>query len=288
MSLASLVRLARPRGTALVLLGPLTGYGFAHWDLELEDARRPLAIAIASVAWILLSAGSLWLNADLDGDEGGALFASRVAKRPKGLVAFGYGALVAATAVAFAADARAGAACAACSVLAVLYSHPRTKWKAHPFFGPAVNVAGYGVLSFLAGWSVARVPMTARAIAATIIVSTFVLGMCFAAQAYQRDDDARRGYHTLVVSRGPAACLRVATACTRASVMGVAAMCALGAFPRVVLLGLVPYALAEIAMARWRRAPDGGSPAHAVSFALRMLATACTLVALATFDAMVG
>ncbi len=280
----SLIALARPRGTLLLLIVPLTGYGFAHWDFEME-AQRPLSLALVLVAWIFLSAGSLWLNANLDGDEGQILFSrGGVGERPAHLDLFSYAALATATCLAFVADVIAGLACATCSVLAILYSHPKTMWKARPWLGPLVNVSGYGVLSWIAGWSVARLPMTARNVAAMILFATFVFGMAFAAQAYQREDDARRGYRTLVVTRGPAACLRVAIACTRVTIAGVAVLSALGVYPRLVLFGLPLYALPEITMARWRRAPNGGSPAFAASFAARMLAVGVAFVALATFS----
>ncbi len=281
----SLLALARPKGTALLLVVPLTGYGFAHWDHELAEPRRPVALALVLVTWVLLSAGSLWLNAALDGDERGALFATE-APRPKHLVALGYGALAFACACALAlalayALALALACALACAALAVLYSHPKTKWKAHALLGPFVNGVGYGTLSWLAGWSVGGVAMSARTAAAMMLMTTFVVGMAFAAQAYQRDDDTRRGYRTLVVTRGPAACLRTATICARVAIGGVAVLAAAGVYPRLVLAGVPVFVLAELTMARWRRAPDGGSPALAVEFVTRMLAGGVVLVALA-------
>jgi 4-hydroxybenzoate polyprenyltransferase len=290
---SDLVMLARPKGTLLLLAVPLTGYGFAHWDHRLA-AQRPLALVPLLVAWACLSAGSLWLNAALDGDEGGALFArapkamsaTEATTRPARLVAWGYGALAVAVAFAFAAGVWAGALCAACACLAIAYSHPRTMWKAHPVMGPFVNAAGYGVLSFAAGFSIARVMMTPRSAAAMLLLTVFVVGMCFAAQAYQHDDDARRGYRTLVVTAGPAACLRAAVLCTRATLVGVAALAAAGVYPRAVRLGLPAFALAELTMARWRRDPGGGTAADAAEFATRMLAGGTVLVALATIDAL--
>ena len=284
----SLFLLARPKGTVMLLVGPLTAYGFAHWDYRLE-ATRPLALAGVLVAWIFLSAGSLWLNAALDGDEEGALFAvgEGGASRPAHLPLFGYGALAASVAIASLADELSGACCAICAVLAVLYSHPRTMWKAHPLLGPAVNAIGYGVLSWLAGFFVVRVPMTARTAAAMGLATIFVFGMSFAAQAYQRDDDARRGYRTLVVTHGPQACLRVASISTLVALAGVAALSAAGVYPRLVLLGLPVFVLAARTMARWRRAPQGGSPELAAEFAVRMAEGGAVLVALATIDSLV-
>jgi len=279
-----LVLLARPKGTLLLLAVPLTGYGFAHWDARLE-LTRPAAMALVLAAWVLLSAGSLWLNAALDGDEGGALFAER-ARRPKHLVAYGWAALACAVALASCAGIFPAVACAICSAMAVLYSHPAVMWKAHPVMGPLVNGAGYGLASFFAGHAVASPRMTAGSALAMSLLAVFVVGMAFAAQAYQRDDDARRGYRTLVVTAGPAACLRAAAWCTRATLAGVALGAIVGVYPRLVLLGLPAFALAEITMARWRRAPEGGSARFAASYATRVLVGGALLVALATAAAL--
>jgi 4-hydroxybenzoate polyprenyltransferase len=294
-TLGDLARLARPKGTLLFLTVPLTGYGFAHWDGRLA-LTRPIAMAFVLAAWALLSAGSLWLNAALDGDdESGALF-SMNARRPKHLVAYAWLALALAVALASYAGVLVGVACALCAVMAVLYSHPRTKWKAHPVMGPLVNGAGYGLASFFAGYAVvarergalsdAATAMTCGSALAMSLLALFVVGMTFAAQAYQEGDDARRGYRTLVVTAGPAACLRVATWTMRAALAGVAVGAALGVYPRLVLVGLPVFALAELTMARWRRAPGGGSADLAAQFATRMVAGGAVLVALATFAAL--
>jgi 4-hydroxybenzoate polyprenyltransferase len=279
--MGALITLARPKGTALLLFVPIVGYGFAHWDYALEAARRPGSLAMVLFSWVLLSAGSLWLNAALDGQESAALFGADEAP-PHNATRFGYVALLAAVAIAFAADVRSGLACAACAVLAVLYSHPRTRWKAHALLGPLVNGLGYGVLSWLAGWSIARVPMSARTAAAMMLLTLFVVGMSFAAQAYQRSDDERRGYRTLVVTHGPAVCLSVASLTARITVGAVALLAATNVYPHLVLVGIPVFVFAERTMARWRRAPDGGSPAFAAEYALRMLAGGVVLVGLAT------
>ena len=276
-----LVLLARPKGTLLLLAMPLTGYGFAHWDERLA-LTRPVAMAFVLAAWVFLSAGSLWLNAALDGDEGSALWVE-TARRPKHVAAYGYGALVLAVALSSRAGVMPAAACAFCSVLAVLYSHPAVMWKAHPVMGPLVNGAGYGLASFFAGHAVATTHMTTSSALAMSLLALFVVGMAFAAQAYQREDDARRGYRTLVVTSGPDACLRVATWTSRAALAGVAIGSLLGIYPRLVLAGLPAFVLAEMTMARWRRAPGGGSARFASDFATRMLAGGAVLVALAAF-----
>lgn len=282
-SAAVLAALARPKGTALLLVVPLTGYGFAHWDHAI-DARRPLALVVVLVSWTLLSAGSLWLNAALDGVEQGVLFGACRRVDPTLASVAGYVALACAIGVALAADTRAGLVCAASAVLAVLYSHPKTRWKGRPVLGPMVNGVGYGVLSWLAGWSIPRVAMTLRTAAAMLLLTLFIVGLSFASQAYQKEDDARRGYRTFVVTHGSAACLTVATACTRVTVASVAVLAVLGAYPRLVLLGIPVFAAAERTMTRWRRARGGGSPEIAAELVWRMLAGGLVLVGLATVD----
>ncbi len=275
----ALLRLARPKGSAALLAVVLLGYGFAHWDVGLP-LTRPGALGAVLVAWLLLGSGTLWLNASLDGDEGGALFAER-ATRPLHLTAWAYAALVVAVALASVASRGAGLACTACAALSVAYSHPRTMWKAHPVLGPAVNGLGYGLLSALGGWAVPGVAMSVRTAAAFVLLSVFVVGMTFGAQAFQREDDARRGYRTLVVTHGPAACLRALRVCTLVSVAGVGVLAAAGVYPRLCLLGLPAFFFADRWMRRWQAAPCGGGPGYAAGLVIRMLAACGVLVGLA-------
>lgn len=281
--LGALFGLARPRGTAILLLVVLFGYGLAHWDGALE-LTRPGALAGVLFSWVWLSAGTLWLNAVLDGDEAGVLFARDNVPRPPRLAMWAYAALAFAVAVATAADRRAGLACAACAALAVLYSHPRTKWKAHPVLGPAVNATGYGLLTPFAGWAVVGTPMTARAAGTLGFAALFVVGAVFAAQASQREDDARRGYRTLVVTHGPVACLRATRICTLAGVAAVGAFSAAGVFPHLLLVGVPSFLLADRALVRWSKKPHGGTPRDAARFLVRVLCGGVLLVALAWVD----
>lgn len=281
-TLVALFWLARPAGTALLLGLPAVGYGMAIWGYAMLPWRLP-SLAGVLLAWALLSAGTMWLNAALDGDEGGALFAGQT-RRPAGLRAYGAAALVLSVCVATASDRRAGAAAGLCATLSALYSHPRTAWKAHPLLGPLVNALGYGLLSPLAGWSVAEAPMDMRTAAAFASLTLFVLGITFGAQAFQREDDARRGYRTLVVTHGSAACLRAAHALMRASVGVVAILAAAGYYPRLCLAGILGFWWADRWMASWRQQAGGGQPRHAAGFLWRMLLGALALIGLALLD----
>ncbi|MCS6900602.1 MAG: UbiA family prenyltransferase, partial [Myxococcales bacterium] len=217
------------------------------------------------------------------GEEGGAVFTVPT-KHPSGLRGWGAAALATAVLGAFWSDRRAGIACGICAILAMLYSHPRTAWKGHPVLGPLVNTLGYGVLSPLAGWFVAEVPLDFRTAAAFASLALSVLGSTFAAQAFQQEDDARRGYRTLVVTHGPATCLHVAHWLMRASVVIVAVLMLMGYYPRLCLVGLPVFWLAERWMVRWRSKPRGGTPADAVGLLARMLLGAVALVVLAYID----
>jgi len=137
----------------------------------------------------------------LDAGEGAVLF-GEASPLPRGLGWVAIGALVASVVLAFLASLGSGACALACALLSVVYSHPRTAWKGHALLGPMVNVAGYGVLSLVAGWGVADVPWTARGLASVGVTAAWALGLYFAAQVFQEADDRAHGWRTLVATHG--------------------------------------------------------------------------------------
>jgi 4-hydroxybenzoate polyprenyltransferase len=148
-------------------------------------------------------------------------------------------------------------ACAlACAVLSTLYSHPRTAWKGHPVLGPLVNGLGYGTLSPIAGWAAASGVFTWRAVATLALIALAIFAIYFAAQAFQRDEDTRRGYHTLVVTHGPRVTLAAAHMLLRITILGALALAAIGVYPRVVLASAPAWLWADRFLARWRSAPE--------------------------------
>ncbi|MCA9571391.1 MAG: hypothetical protein KC656_26310, partial [Myxococcales bacterium] len=66
---ADLWTLARPRLMPFVVGLVVLGYAWAHWDRALV-VRGGRELLVVCVAWALLHAGTLWLNAALDRDEG--------------------------------------------------------------------------------------------------------------------------------------------------------------------------------------------------------------------------
>jgi len=272
--------LSRPRMLPFVLLLPLLGYGWAHWDHAL-DLVGPGRMGLVLMAWALLHAGTLWLNAVLDRDEEPVLFGSPVAV-PQGTATAGYLSLAATVGVAAAAAPLAGLAAAGCAALAVLYSHPRSRWKAHPLGGPAINAVGYGLLSPLAGWAVVGAPLDLRSLLVWPLLAVGLLAPTFAAQAFQGEADRRRGYRTLVVLRGPEACLRAARAALLLAVAWGLGLAAIGLVPRLCLAGALPW-MAVVHAMRPSTGTQGG-PARAQRLVLAMTAATAFEVVLAAVD----
>lgn len=271
--------LARPRLTLYVTLLPFAGYGWAHWDRAFHMVN-PVGLALVLTAWWLLHAGTLWLNAAVDRDEGEVLMGRAVAV-PAGASAAGYVALALAVGLATAAGWRIGFAAGICAALAVLYSHPLTLWKGHPLGGPAVNVIGYGVLSPAVGYGLVGAPVTPRTLVVWSLVVSGVFGAYLIAQAFQRSEDAERGYRTLVVTHGPGRVLALARVCVAICLGGAVLLAVVGWVPRAC--GLVGFAWWPIDqhLARWALLPDGGTEADARHAASLLLGAALLGLALA-------
>ncbi|TNE84331.1 MAG: hypothetical protein EP330_29375 [Deltaproteobacteria bacterium] len=274
--MSALWTLLRPKLLPYILLMPLAGYGWAHWDRALL-AQNLDALPWVLVAWFFLHAGTMWLNAAVDKDEGEVLMGEAVPVPPFAVPA-GYAALVAAVGLAFVAGVAPGCAAAGSAVLSVLYSHPRTLWKGHPLGGPFVNIVGYGLLSPYAGWSLAEVPVNPRTLVLWTLGAWGIAGAFFMAQAFQREEDAERGYRTLVVTHGPRACLWAGRIGIGGAFGGAMILCVLGWMPRVCLVALPFWWRADQLFAEWLRAEDGGTEAYARRLAKRLLSTALVLV----------
>jgi 4-hydroxybenzoate polyprenyltransferase len=267
-SVRALVTLARARLWPFVVGLPLAGWAWAHWDRALP-ARGVEQLLVVIAAWTLLHAGTLWLNAAVDRDQGEVLF-GRKAKVPAVAVPAGALALAATVPVAAVAGVWSAFAAAWCVVLAVFYSHPHRPWKGHPIGGPAVNVVGYGLLSPLAGWSVVGVLPDPRTQAVWAMAALGILGTTFAAQAFQADEDRARGYRTLVATHGPRATLTAARVVIAIAFVGAVTLCAVGWLPRICLLGSVGFVVVDRWLGRWREEPGGGSERWARGFTWRL------------------
>lgn len=265
----ALWHLARPKMLPYVLMLVASGYGWGHWDRALEE-RGLVELAWVLLAWTCLHAGTLWLNAVIDRDEGEVLFGRTVAP-PPGTHTAAY--LVLGATVGLGALAGTGPAlvAAACVGLSVAYSHPAVLWKGHPLGGPFVNLVGYGLLSPLVGFLVVGVPATARSLAVWPLVGIAVLGTYFAAQAFQEEEDRDRGYRTLVATHGSGVVLRAARVCINLAIAGGVGLAAVGWLPRACLLCLPGWWILDRWLVAWSNAPGGGSAAWARGFTQRLL-----------------
>lgn len=276
------IALARPRGAVLIASLPLVGFGYAHWERGSTVTLGAAAprLALLAGAWLVGHAGAMWLNAHLDRDRGPVLL-GRPVPVPPGTALAGYLALIAAPLVAMPLGAMPFACSLACAILAVLYSHPRIALKGRAVGGPLVNGVGYGALSPLAGFAAGDGAPTWRAAITLVLGVLFILGTYFAAQAFQADEDRRRGYRTLVVTHGPAWTLAVAHGCLRAAVIGALACTVAGAYPRALLASIPVWWLADRHLVAWRRAPASDCGGALVA---RLAAGVVVCIALAYAD----
>lgn len=266
-----LLLLARPKGLMLIALIPSVGYGFALWERGSTIAAKYVLpdLLLLWLVWALGHAGSLWLNAVLDEDEGGVLL-GRSVPVPKITGPAGYVALAASLALAYPLGWLTFACTAVCAALAVAYSHPRVALKGQPVGGPLVNGFGYGSLSPIAGWAAAGGVVTWRAALTLAFIVSFILGVYFAAQAFQAEEDRRRGYRTLVVTHGPRWTLVTARMCVGLAAVGASLTAAVGAYPRLMLLTVPAWWWADRYLAAWSRAPDGGDAKMAGQWIARL------------------
>ena len=282
--LLSLLRLSRPALLPFILLLPLIGFGWACWSFAVDPSAPAVSnLILVLAAWAALNVATMWLNAALDRDEGEVLFGRPVAV-PRGITAFALAAFAAAVLLGFLAGLLPGVLALLCTVLSLLYSSPWTAWKGHPLGGPFVNFVGYGLASPLAGWAIVGVPPDVRSVLVWFLGASGVLGCYFAVQAFQRDEDAARGYRTLVVTHGPRGALLAARLCLGAGFLGGTILAAAGWLPRVCLVFLPIGLWIDRGLARWAQQPNGGSERWARGLALRLFVGAAVTIGLAYLD----
>ncbi|MEO0602351.1 MAG: hypothetical protein AAF211_12995, partial [Myxococcota bacterium] len=85
------------------------------------------------------------------------------------------------------------------------------------------------------------------------------------------EEDRARGYRTLVVTHGPRVTLQVARACVFVAFLGGVTLAVLGWIPRLCLLAVFGWGIADRFFARWMSQPDGGDESWARGLANRLL-----------------
>jgi 4-hydroxybenzoate polyprenyltransferase len=218
----------------------------------------------------------MWLNAALDKDQGEVLFGESCAV-PRQATVCGYAALGFAVFGGVWLGLVPGILTALCASLAVAYSHPALRWKAHPVGGPFVNIVGYGLCSPFIGWWTAGVPLNARTLAVLSMVPPFVMGCYLIAQSFQEAEDSMRGYRTLVVTHGPRVTIRVAMVCFHLVFCQFLLLAVIGWLPRTVLALVIPYGVLWRHLTLWARSTEAGAVGRA-KLALRGLSAAAVVL----------
>ena len=147
-----------------------------------------------------------------------------------------------------------------------------------------MNWVGYGQLSTLVGWMSVRVAPNSRTIAVWMLGGFGVLGCYFAAQAFQGQEDQRRGYRTLVVTHGPFATLLASRVCLGVSFLGGVFLAAIGWLPRVCLAAFPLGIWVDQWLVRWSKEPFGGNESWARGLAFRLFTAISLAVGLAYAD----
>jgi 1,4-dihydroxy-2-naphthoate octaprenyltransferase len=278
----ALTTLVRPRMLPLMWMAVFFGFMVGHWESGVHFRGGP-AFALALLAWTTGHAGTMWLNAARDRDDGPVAF-GRAVRVPAHTARFGYGAL--ALTLVFAAPAGPVVlGCAALTVvLSILYSHPATAWKGHPIGGPVVNIVGYGILTPLAGLAASNGTVSIRTVAIFVIMALCIGGLYFAAQAFQQEEDQSRGDRTLVATHGPQVVLTATRTCFMAAGTVALTGTLLGWFPRSCLVGLPLVWHVDRHLVHWRAQPGGGSPADAKQLVRRLLLLLFVLVTAAVVE----
>ncbi|MBX7192768.1 MAG: prenyltransferase [Sandaracinaceae bacterium] len=277
--------LSRPKGMLFVSILPMIGFAYAYWDHGCEDATlAPFGkMALLALVWAVPHAGTMWLNAGLDRDDKPTLFGDSVPV-PAHIGWYAYPTFVFSIGLAFSLSIGLGVCVVLCTILSILYSHPKTAWKAHAWGGPFVNAAGYGALSPLGGFFLAGYAPTIRGAVVLAVAVTWITTAYFAAQAFQEDEDRERGYRTLVVTRGAAFTLRLTRGLFWVAGGSTLALAALGWFPRVVLVALPGFLWVDRLIAQWQREPKGGDESWARRFFLRMFWVAISVLVCVSVD----
>ena len=151
------LRLTRPRQWPILTAQFLVGVLLAQpAGAAPSGLAAPEALAVTAAAWlawvVLLNGGTLAYNSAWDRDDGPVAYLAAPPPPPPGL-AHGALAAMAAGAVlgAVAVGPAFGLVTAACMALSVLYSHPGPRLKSRPGLDLAVNMAGYGAGTTVAG-----------------------------------------------------------------------------------------------------------------------------------------
>lgn len=184
-------------------LGPIFLWGavLTHLTALVAPVNWPRVLAIFLLLHIFCFGGLTALNSFYDRDDGpiGGLW--NAPKLPSHLFSFASSMQLFGWFAMLFFSARIALIYAAIALLALGYSHPKTRWKGHPLQSVLVVALGQGALDFCAGIfathedfgaSQLSLPLICGLVGATLSTVAFYP----LTQLYQSEDDARRGDFT--------------------------------------------------------------------------------------------
>ena len=229
--MSAAIRLTRPRQWPILSAQMALGVLIAPGVVAGQPLHWPLLLA-AWLAWVVcLNGGTLAFNSAYDRDVEDIAYLRRPPPPPLWLAPAAVGWMVLGGGLGwFLVNPAFGALVAVCLLLSILYSHPRSRWKARPGLDLAVNVLGYGCGTTLAGLLAGEAATAAADIVLSPPAGATVLGANLPAaawwiivgfgllfgsfypltQIYQLEDDRRRGDQTLSTALGPRRALGLA------------------------------------------------------------------------------
>ncbi|MEX2583035.1 MAG: UbiA family prenyltransferase [Gemmatimonadota bacterium] len=251
----------RPREWPIVAAHALFGYLIAIPAAPGVLDRWPVAIFGVAVFVILLNGGTLAINSAFDRDEGDVGYLDAPPPPPRHLFAFGMGLMVIGQLVAvLALPAPFALVYAGCVVLSILYSVPPFRWKAVAGLDLAINAAGFGTLTALAGWTLAGIPTPTWAVLVLLAFGPLFAALYPLTQFYQYDEDRARGDRTLALVLGMRTSLLFAIAMAVLAFTLLIAGLRAAPDPSLWWLAFLPAAVWLRLLLRWLRRYPSMSP----------------------------
>lgn len=253
----------RPREWPIVAAHSLFGFLIAIPMDPAVAGRWPAAALGVAVFVVLLNGGTLAINSAFDRDSGDIGYLDAPPPPPRHLFAFGALLMLAGLVVSVAWLPPAFALVyGACLVMSVLYSVPPFRWKAVAGLDLAINAAGFGVLTALAGWTLSGVPTPGWALAIIVAFGPLFAALYPLTQMYQFEEDRRRGDRTLALVLGMRRSLLFAIVMTLLAFGLVGIGLYTGPAPSLAALALVPLFGWLALLLRWLSRHSTMSPAE--------------------------